>query len=63
MHVIYPPKFYITIVFNFSWDEKLETIVMHFFFVGKGGGGELHYCLCENGELSGLKTLGFTSSF
>ena len=44
MHVIYPPKFYITIVFNFSWDdcntqEKLETIVMHFFVVGKGGGG------------------------
>ena len=33
MHLVYSPKLYITIVFDFSWDdcntlEKLETLVM-----------------------------------
>ena len=33
MHLVYPPKFYITIVFDFSWgdcnnQEELETMVM-----------------------------------
>ena len=39
-----PPKFFITIVFDFRWDdcntqEKLETIVMQFPFLGEGGKG------------------------
>ena len=43
MHLIYPPKFCITIVFDFSWDdcntqEKLETMVMQN-LRGRGGGG------------------------
>ena len=38
-----PPKFYITVVFDFAWDdcntqEELETMVMQFFFGGVGGG-------------------------
>ena len=38
-----PPKFYITVVFDFAWDdcntqEELETMVMQFFFGGGGGG-------------------------
>ena len=42
MHLVYPPKFYITIGFDFSWDdcntqEELETMVMQFFF-WRGGG-------------------------
>ena len=50
MHIVHPPpppKFYITIVFDFSWDncntqQKLETMVMQFVFggTGWGGGGE-----------------------
>ena len=33
MHLVYPPKLFITIVFDFSWDdcntlENLETLVM-----------------------------------
>ena len=44
------PKFCITIVFDFSWDdyntqEKLETMVMQILGVNK-----MHYGLCENGE-------------
>ena len=36
MHLVYFPKFYITIIFDFSWDdcntqEKLETMVMQNF--------------------------------
>ena len=36
MHLVYPPKFCITVVFDFSWDdsdtlEKLETMVMQNF--------------------------------
>ena len=36
MHLIYTPKFFMTIVFNFSWDdcstkEKLDTIAMENF--------------------------------
>ena len=42
MHLVYPPKFYITVVFDFAWDdcntqEELETMVMQFFFGGGGG--------------------------
>ena len=50
MHIIHPPpppKFYITIVFDFCWDncntqEKLVTMVTQFVFGdggGDGGGG------------------------
>ena len=40
MHLVYPPKFCITILFDFSWDdcntqEKLETMVMEIW--GTGG--------------------------
>ena len=45
MHLVYRPKFCITIVFDFSWDdcntqEKLETMVMQNVFDGKGKGGQ-----------------------
>ena len=60
MHIVHPPKFYITIVFDFSWDncsiqEKLETMVMQFVFGGTGWGGgggvrKVHYGLCEHGK-------------
>ena len=44
---------------DLSWDfcntqEKLETIVIQFFFLGGGGRGmevnKVHYGLCENDE-------------
>ena len=42
MHVVYPPKFCMNIAFDFSCDdcntkEKMETMVMYFFFWGGGG--------------------------
>ena len=55
IHLVYPPKFYITIVFNFSWVlqssyEKSKTMDMKifffflsfflFFFLCGGGGGD-----------------------
>ena len=52
MHLVYPPKFYITIVLVFSSDdyntqEKLGTTVMK----NLGGGmNKVHYGPCENGE-------------
>ena len=52
-----PPKFCITIVLDFFWNdcntqEKCETMVMQFFFFLGGGGGvnEVHYGLCESSE-------------
>ena len=54
MHLVYLPKFCITIVFDFSSDdcntqEKSETMAMQNF--GQGGGvSKLLYGLCENGE-------------
>ena len=59
MHLVYPPKFCITVAFDFScndWNtqEKLETMFMQFFFSGTGGGGrgvnKVQYGLCEKGE-------------
>ena len=59
MYLVSRPKFCITIVFDFSWDdcntqEKLQTMVTQIFFFWGGGGGEglnkMHYGLCENGE-------------
>ena len=68
MHLVYPPNFCISIVFDFLWDdcntqEKLKTIVRICCFFFGGGGGEggnrggrkvnkVHYSLCENDELS-----------
>ena len=53
MNLVYPPTFCITIFFDFSWgecntQEKLETVVMQFFF--GGGANKVLYGLCENGE-------------
>ena len=56
MHLVYLQNFGITIVFDFSWDdcntqEKLKTMVMYFFLVGEGGGGDnMHYGLGKNGK-------------
>ena len=66
MHLVYPPKFCITIVSNFSWvtqssQEKLKTTVKHFFLGGRGGEGgwkrgvagvnKVHYGLCGNSDI------------
>ena len=53
MHLVYPRKVCITIVFNFclvlqSSQEKSKTIFMQNFF---GGVNKVHFGLCENGEL------------
>ena len=44
MHLVYSPKFCISIIIDFSWDdcntqEKLETTVMQNLKLGVGGGG------------------------
>ena len=60
MHLVYPQKFCITIVFDFLCDDcytyqKLEGIVIQNLAGGGGGGGGLktvHYGLYENGELA-----------
>ena len=54
MHLVYPPKFCITVVSNFSWvlqssQEKSKTMVMQHLGVNK-----VHYGLCENGEVTNL---------
>ena len=61
MHLICPPKFYISIVFNFSWDgfnihEEGKTKVLQFFFFLGGGGigggaNKVHYGKCGGGVL------------
>ena len=47
MHLVYPPKFCITIVSNFSWVITVvpKTMLMQFFFFFWGGGGvnKAHY--------------------
>ena len=48
MHLVYAPELFITIVFDFSWDDcntlkKLETMYAKFWGVNK-----VHYCLCES---------------
>ena len=56
MHLICPPKFCISIVFNFSWDgcdtqekcKKKQTRLGNFFFWG-GGGNKVHYGRCASG--------------
>ena len=59
MHLVYPPKFCITIVSNFSRvtqssQEKLKTTVMHFFLGGEGreaGVNKVHYGLRGNSDI------------
>ena len=48
MHLVYPPKLCITIVFDFSWDdcntlENLETMVMQ----NSEGENKVHYKRCK----------------
>ena len=59
MHLVYPQKFCITIVFDFLCDDcytyqKLEGIVIQNLAGGGEGGwlNKVHYGLCENGELA-----------
>ena len=52
MHLVYPQKFCITIVSNFSWvlqvvPREIEDIGYAKFW----GVNKVHYGLCENGEL------------
>ena len=42
MHLVYPPRLSITIVFDFSWDDCCKI---------QGGGNKVYYGLCESGEL------------
>ena len=62
MHLVYPPKFCITIVSNFSRvtqssQEKLKTTVMHSFLgggereAGVVGVNKVHYGLCGNSDI------------
>ena len=49
-----PPKFCITIVFDFSWEEcntqeKWEAIGLRKIWGGGGGVNKIPYGLCENG--------------
>ena len=55
MHLVYSPKFCITIVSNFSWvlqswvvPREIEDHTM--FMQNFGGVNKVHYCLCENGQ-------------
>ena len=57
MHLVYPPKFYITIVSNFSWilqsfqkKSKIMVIQKNFFEERRGGESKVHYGLGENGQ-------------
>ena len=54
MHLVYLQNLYVSIVFDFSWDdcntqEDLETMVTLFFW-GGGGGYEVRYGLGEKNE-------------
>ena len=58
MHLIYPQKFCIVIVLDFSQDccnthEKMETMVTQ-----NSGNNKVHYGLCENGDLAYFILLG-----
>ena len=60
MHRVYPPKFCITIVLHFSWDEcntpeKLETAIIQILGGWGGGINKVHYGLCERSEYATLK--------
>ena len=56
MHLVYPPKLCITIVFDFSWDdcntlENLETMVMQ----NSEGENKVHYGLYESSDYKRCK--------
>ena len=62
MYPIWPLKFCISMVFNFSWDgcntqeKKKSKIMEKFFFLGGGGGGgvganKVHYGRCAMGYI------------
>ena len=72
MHLVYPPKFCIIIVSNFSWvitvvPREIQDNGYAKFGGGGGGGGagrevnRVHYGLCENGE--SVKSVTLTLSF
>ena len=52
MHLVYPLKFCISVVFDFSWDdcntkEKLETTVTQNLGGGGGGVNRMNFGVCE----------------
>ena len=56
MHLVYPPKLFITIVFDFSWDdcntlENLETLVMQ----NSEGENKVYYGLYESSDYKQCK--------
>ena len=56
MHLVYPPKLCITIVFDFSWDGcntlgNLETLVMQ----NCEEENKVHYGLCESSDYKRCK--------
>ena len=54
MHLVYPPRLCITIVFDFSWNDcNTQENWKQWLFKIQGGGGDdkVHYGLCESGEL------------
>ena len=52
MHLVYPPKFYVTIVLVFSWDDYniYPGEIGNNGYEKFGGVNKVHYGLCENGE-------------
>ena len=65
MQVVYPPKFCISIVFNFSWmaviPSKMKTKVMQ--KLGGGGGGGQARCTMRDVQMeNGLNTVGKRAS-
>jgi len=63
MHLGYPPQIFHEHAFDLSWDdcdtqEKMETMVLYFFLLGRGEGrggegvNKVHCGLGENGEQS-----------
>ena len=49
---VVPPKFWISITFNFFWgDFSQEKLLFYYFFLGgRGGGNKVYYGRCANGE-------------
>ena len=57
MHLVYPPKFCITILFPFSpgitvVPREIKDNRYIIFFLGGGGVNKMYYGLCESSELS-----------
>ena len=51
MHLFYPPKFSITIVLKFSWDDRNNQTENNG-YVEFWGVNKVHYGLCESSELA-----------